>query len=136
MAQNNGFEDIGSINRPPRLVSGEDYDIWKNRMESFFCYQEYGMWKPIKDGPYIPMVSSADFGGALVPKEPSKYSDEDIKKIEVDFKALGAIQMCLPNEVFHNFRGYKTAKELWEALEKMFAGSEEVKENIRDILKQ
>ncbi|KAI3725295.1 hypothetical protein L1987_65078 [Smallanthus sonchifolius] len=136
MAQSNGFEDIGSINRPPRLVSGEDYDMWKNRMESFFCYQEYGMWKSIRDGPYIPMVASADSGGPLVPKEPSKYSEEDIKKMEVDFKALGAIQMCLPNEVFHNFRAYKTAKELWEALEKMFAGSEEVKENRRDILKQ
>ncbi|KAI3827572.1 hypothetical protein L1987_01649 [Smallanthus sonchifolius] len=46
--------------------------------------------------------------------------------MEVDFNALGAIQMCLP----------KTTKELWEALEKMFAGSEEVKENRRDILKQ
>ncbi|KAI3814355.1 hypothetical protein L1987_19108 [Smallanthus sonchifolius] len=99
MAQNNGVEDIGSINRPPRLVSGEDY-------------------------------------GTLVPKESSKYSDKVIKKMEVDFKALGAIQMCLPNEVFHNFRGYKTVKELWEALEKMFASSEEVKENRRDILKQ
>ncbi|KAI3713305.1 hypothetical protein L1987_71880 [Smallanthus sonchifolius] len=94
------------------------------------------MWRSIKDEPYVPMVSSADSGGPSVPKEPSKYSDEDIKKMEVDFKALGAIQMCLPNEVFHNFRGYKTAKELWEALEKMFVGSEEVKENRRDILKQ
>ncbi|KAI3732661.1 hypothetical protein L1987_63868 [Smallanthus sonchifolius] len=130
------FEDTGSINRPPRLFSGEDYDMWKNRMESFFFYQEYGMWRSIKDGPYVPMVASADSGGPSVPKEPSKYSDEDIKKMEVDFKALGAIQMCLPNKVFHNFRGYKTAKELWEALEKMFAGSEEVKENRRDILKQ
>ncbi|KAI3819430.1 hypothetical protein L1987_13265 [Smallanthus sonchifolius] len=136
MAQSNGFEDIGSINRPPRLVSGEDYDMWKNRMESFFYYQEYGMWKSIRDGPYTPMVASADSGGSLVQKEPSKYSEEDIKKMEADFKALGAIQMCLPNEVFHNFRSYKTAKELWEALEKMFAGSEEVKENIRDILKK
>ncbi|KAI3744794.1 hypothetical protein L1987_57887 [Smallanthus sonchifolius] len=136
MAQSNGFEDIGSINRPPRLVSGEDYDVWKNRMESFFCYQEYGMWKSIRDGPYTPMVASADFGGPTVPKDPSKYSEEDIKKMEVDFKALGAIQMCLPNEVFHNFRSYKTAKELWEALKKMFAGSEEIKENRRDILKQ
>ncbi|KAI3796342.1 hypothetical protein L1987_39010 [Smallanthus sonchifolius] len=136
MAQNNGFDDIGSINRPPRLVSGEDYDMWKNRMESFFCYQEYGMWRSIKDGPYLPIVASADYGGPSVPKEPSKYLDEDIKKMEVDFKALGVIQMCLPNEVFHNFRVHKTAKELWEALEKMFAGSEEVKENRRDILKQ
>ncbi|KAI3810988.1 hypothetical protein L1987_20702 [Smallanthus sonchifolius] len=136
MAQNNGVEDIGSISRPPRLVSGEDYDMWKNIMESFFCYQEYGMWKSIIDGPYIPMVASADSGGTLVPKESSKYSDEDIKKMEVDFKALGAIQMCLPNENFHNFKGYKTVQDLWEALEKMFAGSEEVKENRRDILKQ
>ncbi|KAI3814215.1 hypothetical protein L1987_18963 [Smallanthus sonchifolius] len=136
MAQSNGFEDIGSINRPPRLVSGEDYDMWKNRMESLFCYPEYGMWRSVKEGPYIPMVASADGGGIQVPKETSKYSEEDIKKMEVDFKALGAIQMCLPNEVFHNFRSYKTAKELWEALEKMFAGSEEVKENRRDILKQ
>ncbi|KAI3815536.1 hypothetical protein L1987_15207 [Smallanthus sonchifolius] len=94
------------------------------------------MWKSIRDGPYIPMVASADSGGPSVPKDPSKYSEEDIKKMEVDFKALGAIQMCLPNEVFHNFRSYKAAKELWEDLEKMFAGSEEVKENRRDILKQ
>ncbi|KAI3827627.1 hypothetical protein L1987_01707 [Smallanthus sonchifolius] len=106
MAQSNGFEDIGSINRPPR------------------------------DGPYTPMVASADSGGPLVPKEPSKYSEEEIKKMKVDFKALGAIQMCLPNEVVHNFRSYKTAKELLEALEKIFVGSEEVKENRRDILKQ
>ncbi|KAI3686322.1 hypothetical protein L1987_79996 [Smallanthus sonchifolius] len=136
MAQSHGSEDIGSINRPPRLVSGEDYDMWKYRMESFFCYHEYGMWKSIWDGPYVPMVASADSGGPLVPKEPSKYSEEDIKKMEVDFKALGAIQMCLPNEVFHNFKAHKTAKELWGALEKMFVGSEEVKENRRDILKQ
>ncbi|KAI3762578.1 hypothetical protein L1987_53012 [Smallanthus sonchifolius] len=107
--------------------------MWKNRMESFFCYQEYGMWKSIRDGPYIPMVASADSGGPSVPKDPSKYSEEDIKKMEVDFKALGAIQMCLPNEVFHNFRSYKTAKELWEALEKMFAGSEKVKENRKKL---
>ncbi|KAI3725213.1 hypothetical protein L1987_64991 [Smallanthus sonchifolius] len=113
-----------------------NHDMWKNRMESFFCYQEYGMWRSIKDGPYVPMVASADSGGPSVPKEPSKYSDEDIKKMEVDLKALGAIQMCLPNEVFHNFGEHKTAKELWEALDKMFAGSEEVKENRRDILKQ
>ncbi|KAI3815543.1 hypothetical protein L1987_15214 [Smallanthus sonchifolius] len=105
-------------------------------MESFFYYPEYGMWRSIVDGPYVPMVASADSGGPLVPKEASKYSDEDIKKMEVDFKALGAIQMCLPNEVFHNFIQYKIAKVLWEALEKMFAGSEEVKENRRDILKQ
>ncbi|KAI3725202.1 hypothetical protein L1987_64980 [Smallanthus sonchifolius] len=134
MAQNNGFDDTGSLNRPPRLVSGEDYDMWKNRMECFFCYQEYGI--SIKDGPYVPMVASTDSGGPSVPKEASKYLEEDIKKMEVDFKALGAIQMCLPNEVFYNFREYKTAKELWEALEKMFAESEEVKENRRDILKQ
>ncbi|KAI3774243.1 hypothetical protein L1987_48790 [Smallanthus sonchifolius] len=114
MAQSNGFEDIGSINRPPILVSGEDYVMWKNRMESFFCYQEYGMWKSIRDGPYIPMVASADSRGPSVPKEPSKYSEEDIKKME----KLQNRQRAL------------------EALEKMFAGSEEVKENIRDILKQ
>ncbi|KAI3810977.1 hypothetical protein L1987_20690 [Smallanthus sonchifolius] len=99
MAQSQGSEDIGSINRPPRLVSGEDYNIWKNRMESFFCYHEYGMWKSIRDGPYVPMVASADSGGPLVPKEPSKYSEEDIKKMEVDFKALGAIQMWNPRSL-------------------------------------
>ncbi|KAI3830280.1 hypothetical protein L1987_04418 [Smallanthus sonchifolius] len=44
---------------------------------------------------------------------------------------LGVLQV-----EFSRVRSYKTAKELWEALEKMFAGSEEVKENKRDILKQ
>ncbi|KAI3813872.1 hypothetical protein L1987_18607 [Smallanthus sonchifolius] len=81
MAQNNCFDDIGNINRPPRLVSGEDYDMWKNRMESFFCYQEYGMWKSIKDAACA-AVGTADFDWSFYYKEKLNYLKKEISSLK------------------------------------------------------
>ena len=71
---------------------------------------------------------------------PKKELDEIIEKNKrakgVDMRAYSLIQMSIPNEIFHGFKSFKTAKNLWDALVERYEGSEGVKENMRDLLKQ
>ncbi|KAD3336673.1 hypothetical protein E3N88_32192 [Mikania micrantha] len=85
---------------------------------------------------FIPTVPAVGAGGAPVPKDPALYSDEDYKRMEVDSKALWLIQMAIPNSIIHAFKKCKSAQELWNSLQQMYEGSEDVKENKKDTLKQ
>ncbi|KAD5960963.1 hypothetical protein E3N88_12436 [Mikania micrantha] len=44
--------------------------------------------------------------------------------------------MAIPNSIIHAFKNCKSAQELWNSLQQMYEGSEDVKENKKDMLKQ
>ncbi|KAD4180043.1 hypothetical protein E3N88_28634 [Mikania micrantha] len=134
-ALNKHDTENGTLNKPP-MFTPEDFDTWKVRMEGFIRNQDFKLWKSVLEGPYIPTVAAAGAGGAAVPKDPSMYSDEDYKKMEVDSKALWLIQMSIPNSIIHAFKKCKSAQELWNSLKQMYDGSDDVKENKKDMLKQ
>ncbi|KAD5961723.1 hypothetical protein E3N88_13196 [Mikania micrantha] len=134
-ALNKHDTENGTLNKPP-MFTPEDFDTWKVRMEGFIRNQDFKLWKSILEGPYIPTIAAAGAGGPAVPKDPSMYSDEDYKKMEVDSKALWLIQMSIPNSIIHAFKKCKSAQELWNSLKQMYEGSDDVKENKKDMLKQ
>ncbi|KAD4585951.1 hypothetical protein E3N88_23552 [Mikania micrantha] len=134
-ALNKHDTENGTLNKPP-MFTPEDFDTWKVRMEGFIRNQDFKLWKSVLEGPYIPTVVAAGAGVAAVPKDPSMYSDEDYKKMEVDSKALWLIQMSIPNSIIHAFKKCKSAQELWNSLKQMYEGSDDVKENKKDMLKQ
>ncbi|KAD4385314.1 hypothetical protein E3N88_25482 [Mikania micrantha] len=134
-ALNKHDTENGTLNKPP-MFTREDFDTWKVRMEGFIRNQDFKLWKSVPEGPYIPTIVAAGVGGAVVPKDPSMYSDEDYKKMEVDSKALWLIQMSIPNSIIHAFKKCKSAKELWNSLQQMYEGSDDVKENKKDMLKE
>ncbi|KAD7117050.1 hypothetical protein E3N88_04318 [Mikania micrantha] len=125
----------GTLNKPP-MFTPDDYDTWKVRREGFIRNQDFKLWKSVLEGPFIQTIAAAGTGGAPVPKDPSFYSDEDNKKMEVDFKVPWLIQMEIPNSIIHAFKKCKSAKELWNSLQQMYEGSEDIKENKKDMLKQ
>ncbi|KAD5960508.1 hypothetical protein E3N88_11980 [Mikania micrantha] len=134
-ALNKHDTENGTLNKPP-MFTPEDYDTWKVRMEGFIRNQDFKLWKSVLEGPFIPTVPAAGAGGAPVPKDPALYSDEDYKRMEVDSKALWLIQMAIPNSIIHAFKKCKSAQELWNSLQQMYEGSEDVKEIKKDMLKQ
>ncbi|KAD6454721.1 hypothetical protein E3N88_09427 [Mikania micrantha] len=134
-ALNKHDTENGTLNKPP-MFTPEDFDTWKVRMEGFIRNQDFKLWKSVLEGPYVPTIAAAGAGGPAVPKDPSMYSDEDYKKMEVDSKALWLIQMSIPNSIIHAFKKCKSAQELWNSLKQMYEGSDDVKENKKDMLKQ
>ncbi|KAD6454053.1 hypothetical protein E3N88_08759 [Mikania micrantha] len=111
----------GTLNKPPMFMP-DDYDTWKVRMDGFIRNHDFKLWKSVLEGPFIPTVAATGIGGAPVPKDPSLYSEEDYKRMEVDSKALWLIQMAIPNSIIHAFKKCKSAKELWNSLQQIYEG--------------
>ncbi|KAD4585521.1 hypothetical protein E3N88_23122 [Mikania micrantha] len=106
-ALNKHDTENGTLNKPP-MFTLEDYDTWKVRMEGFIRNQDFKLWKSVLKGPFIPIVPAAGVGGA---------------------------SMAIPNSIIHAFKKCKSAQELWNSLQQMYEGSEDVKENKKDMLK-
>ena len=123
----------GTTQKPP-IFTPDDYDTWQIRMNGFFRNHPAKIWVSFKEGAFIP--TAADAAGVMKPKELSKYSEADHARVDIDTKALWLLQMSIRNSVIHGFKKYKTAKELWQALKSMYEGTDEVKQNKKDVLKQ
>ncbi|KAD3067019.1 hypothetical protein E3N88_34899 [Mikania micrantha] len=127
--------EIGTGTKPPRLVSGDNFQDWKFRFQSFIKYTDPKLWRSIEEGPYVPSYQS-EINGPLVPKDPELYTDNDILMMEKDEKAYASITMALSTDVAHGFKEHKTAKELWNALVERFEGNEDMRESRKDMLRQ
>ncbi|KAJ9544638.1 hypothetical protein OSB04_024345 [Centaurea solstitialis] len=52
------------------------------------------------------------------------YNELEKSRAEIDDKALTFLTMAIPNDLFNRVDSRKTAKELWDELEKQFQGTE------------
>ncbi|KAD1222171.1 hypothetical protein E3N88_43131 [Mikania micrantha] len=106
--------EIGTGTKPPRLVSGDNFQDWKFRFQSFIKYTNPKLWRSIEEGPFVPSYQS-EINGPL---------------------AYASITMALSTHVAHGFKEHKTAKELWNALIERFEGNEDMRESRKDMLRQ
>ncbi|XP_076930321.1 uncharacterized protein LOC143595068 [Bidens hawaiensis] len=121
--------DPNNFDPPPRITN--KFVMWKLRFKMYLYQIDYVLWISIEDGPYVPMT---DNGGVAVPKEPSDYSDEDVKRMNVDRKAYALLTMALPNDIFRGLSHCKSAKELWDGVCERYEEIPEVLEKRKNLL--
>ncbi|KAK1414657.1 hypothetical protein QVD17_30406 [Tagetes erecta] len=94
------MNDLESVqpNRPPRLVSGENFEDWKRCLKAFFYYTDYNQWESIVNGPHVP------------------------KKVEGTITSPNND----PN-IYNMFAEHTTAKSLYDALCEFYDGNEDLK---------
>ena len=125
--------EVGTTNKPPKLMKVEQYLTWKDRFQSFIEYQDARMWICIEDGYANP---THDFEGRQRVTSYVQMTDNEKKMFEAEKRALAAIKMSLPDGIKHTFKKYTTSKQMWDALEKRYEGNEDVKKNKIDLLKK
>ncbi|KAI3712345.1 hypothetical protein L1987_70897 [Smallanthus sonchifolius] len=125
--------EIGTPQKPPKLLNVNDYSNWKARFEHYFLYTDSSLWIPILEGYKHPTYTYLD---EEVPKPFSKLDEEEKKVCDREKKAHGSITMALTRETFHSFRGYDNSKDLWKALQKRFEGNSDIKKSKRDLLRK
>ena len=69
------------------------------------------MWDVILDGPYIPMKSKME-SEAMEPKIRSEWTEAEIKKVQVNYKAINTLYCALNPTEFNRISTCKTAKEI------------------------
>ncbi|KAL4281389.1 hypothetical protein GQ457_03G010150 [Hibiscus cannabinus] len=113
-----------SIGKPP-YFNGAHYSHWKNRMMIFLQSVDYMLWDVIEDGPTIPMKR---VGELQVPKEGHEWSNQEKKQVQLNVKAMHILLCALGPEEFAKVSSCENAKEIWDKLEVVHEGTNEVKE--------
>ncbi|KAL8146223.1 hypothetical protein AgCh_004095 [Apium graveolens] len=71
-----------------------------------------------------------------IPNPQAEWTDEDIEKIHKDKKAMNIMFNGLDGDMFDNFINCKTAKEIWDTIQIICDGTEQVRENKIQLLIQ
>ncbi|KAL8542500.1 hypothetical protein ACS0TY_003386 [Phlomoides rotata] len=116
------------------MFSAEDYDDWKIRMQAHLSAMNDEMWSIIEDGPIViekPNTSNdlTTKTVQVIPKPKKEWTDEDKRRANLDNVAKNTIYHTLDKIVFNKIKQCKTTKEIWEQLEMMCEGTNQIKEN-------
>ena len=91
----------GHSTNKPLLFDGSNYQFWSNHMSIFMRVYDYEMWDVVLDGPYISMKTKVR-SKALEPKIINEWTELEIKKVQVNFKAINTLHSALnPTEFNH-----------------------------------
>ena len=96
----------------------------------------------LQNGPYVPMETIPEststegvrVAARTVAKDVSRYTDADKELIRLDKTLQLIIVEATDNDMSHQIMGYNSAKEMWDVIELLMEGTEEVKDNRKDIL--
>ncbi|KAI3810956.1 hypothetical protein L1987_20645 [Smallanthus sonchifolius] len=126
--------EIGTSQKPPKLLNLADYSNWKDRFDQFVSFTDTSLWIPILEGYTHPTYSW--MGKDDVPKPVSALTTEEKLMFDREKKAMASISMSLPKEIYHSFKQFKSSQQLWEALQKRCEGSLDVKKSRKELLKK
>ncbi|KAI3744848.1 hypothetical protein L1987_57944 [Smallanthus sonchifolius] len=126
--------EIGTSQKPPKLLSFVDYSNWKDRFDHFVSFTDTSLWIPILEGYTHPTYTW--MGNDDVPKSVSALTTKENFLFDREKKAMANISMSLPKEIYHSFKQFKTSQQLWEALQKWCEGSLDVKKRRKELLKK
>ena len=76
---------------------------------------DYEMWEVVMDGPYVP-TKTKEGSKELKPKLKSEWTDMDMKKVQLNFKAMNTLHCALNIEEFNRISTCESAKEIWKKL--------------------
>ena len=132
-------QKVSSIKIP--TFDKEHYTLWKRKMTLFIKTANPLYLGILENGPFIPQsyvpettVDGETIPAYWVPKKVSEYSDTEKEKVSLDDCLQFIIIEALDNVMYNNIVNCTSAKQIWETIEVLCEGTEEVKENQEQIL--
>ena len=93
---------------------------------------DYEQWRVTTLGPYE--VTKIDENGARIPKTISEYDDNDMKKLQINAKALTSLHCALTMDEYNKIYSCQSSREIWDKLEVAHEGTSQVKDDNINIL--
>ncbi|KAL2330602.1 hypothetical protein Fmac_018183 [Flemingia macrophylla] len=126
------FAESASINRPP-LFCGDNYAFWKVRMKIFMQSVHRSIWQAVVTDYKVPTML---VNGKEVEKPFEEWDQTEMRRAEIDAKALNIIHSALNSDEFFRISAYATAKEAWEIIKVTHEGTPEVRRARKNTLIQ
>ena len=136
-------QDRDYIGKVPQLQV-ERYFLWKTRMISLIGSLGPRMLQTLETGPFHPIKTIAAVTEEddkitpeiTVPKLRSEFSPEEEAEVNLDRKVRYILFQGLSDELLKTVINCESAKEIWETLQILCEGTEEVRENNKGMLIQ
>ncbi|CAM8934018.1 unnamed protein product [Rhodiola kirilowii] len=112
--------------KPPMLSPGE-YDWWKDQFEAHVCSLDGKLWRVFEKGNF-PILDMTD-PEKPKEKEKDKYTEADYKALQQNARAKKVLYMALSPGDQVKMAVYKTAKEQWDGLARLYEGNQDIKRN-------
>jgi hypothetical protein len=125
-------EPKGAYNRAP-IFDGENYVYWKECMSIHIKSVDMDVWYAVANRRFQPQVVA---NGVAQDKPKADQSDDDKKKVQYDLKAGNILISSLGVNEYHSVSHCKTYKDMWDALETLYEGTDEVKQSKINTLVQ
>nr|GEY61673.1 hypothetical protein [Tanacetum cinerariifolium] len=130
-----------SLAKIPILDTGK-FEQWQFRIHQYLQHEHYALWEVIEFGDSYEAPNDVVATGSATEGTSKKkgwtvaLTTEDMQKRKNDVKARTTVLLALPDEHQLRFSKYKTAKELWAAILKIFGGNKATKKTKKNLLKQ
>jgi len=128
-------EPKGAYNTSP-VFDGENYDSWKVCTSIHIQSVDMDVWDAVVNGRFQPQIAADDDNGVVLDKPKADWSDDDKKKVQYDLKAQNILISSLGVNEYHSVSHCKTSKDMWDALETLHKGTDEVKQSKINTLVQ
>ena len=122
------------------VLDRENYFQWKVKMRLHLMSMDEGYVECIYHGPHVPMKPNTSIAqepaGApsTIPKLRSEWTPEDIIAVHKEKKAMNILFNGLDSDMFDNVINCSTAKEIWDTIQTICEGTEQVRENKMQLL--
>ena len=125
------------------ILEKETYFHWKVKMHLHLLSLDASYVRCIEKGPHVPMklVTGINPDGTIaadkfIPKVASEFTEEDEKEVHKDKKAMNILFNGLDKDMFDNVINCTTSKEVWDTIQILCEGTEQVRENKMQLLIQ
>lgn len=125
-----GKKDIG-LKIP--VLEKDHYFHWKVKMKLHLLSLDESYVNCIEIGPHVleKTVSGIEADGSIradkiVPKAVSEFTLEDIEKVHMDKKAMNILFNVIDQDMFENVINYNTSKKVWDNIQTLGEGSEQI----------
>ncbi|KAJ0588791.1 putative transcription factor interactor and regulator CCHC(Zn) family [Helianthus annuus] len=131
IAQNMNLEnETGTLQKPPKLMSLEEYYGWKDRFENWVQANHLRSWECILKKYVLPRTD------LQVEKTISELSDTECDIYKAEKMMISLFQQAIKEDIFVLLQHDKTSKSIWDALRIKFEGSENMIKSKKALLKK
>ncbi|KAM0052430.1 putative transcription factor interactor and regulator CCHC(Zn) family [Helianthus debilis subsp. tardiflorus] len=128
-AMNLGNE-MGTTQKPLKLMSIEEYYGWKDRFENWVQANHLRSWECILKKYVLPRTELE------VLKELSEFTEQERTMYKAEKMMISLLQQAIKEDIFILLQHDKTAKSIWDALKVKFEGSENMIKSKKALLKK
>ncbi|KAF5787411.1 putative transcription factor interactor and regulator CCHC(Zn) family [Helianthus annuus] len=131
IAQNMNLEnETGTTQKPPKLMSIEEYYRWKDRFENWVQANHLRSWECILKRYVLPRTE------LQTKKQISEFNDKEREMYRAEKMMISLLQQVIKEDIFVLLQHDKTSKSIWDALKVKFEGSENMIKSKKALLKK